>query len=311
MERLEQNDLADAAATWGRSGAGGLRCVFSSSSVTRIGTGVTARRQTLKTYWYVEQKGPDAYDVFKLGPEFVPQARERVVTQEELVSGFSPEVELYHQKVEPAMRRLQRIIAKAERHRSRGESYSAELEYRNALKIDNENVRATFGLGLVYLARSDKANSETVFRTLLSLDAAFEEEHKHLFNEFGIALRKSGLYTEAVEYYRRAGAISPKDEHLHFNLARAHYELDEYGDCIAALADCLGANPRMDEAVSMLRHLARLAEDTAFCVSIGKPPLLERIGPRGPRLLELLKKAAGSGRKREEHIQALRALLAE
>jgi tetratricopeptide (TPR) repeat protein len=311
MESLGQHDLADAAATLGRSGNGGLRCVFSSSSVTRIGTGVTARRQALKTYWYVEQKGPDAYDVFKLGPEFVPQARERVVTQEELVAGFSPEVELFHQKVEPAMRRLQKIIAKAERHRSRGESYSAELEYRNALKVDNENVRATFGLGLVYLARSDRANSETVFRTLLSLDAAFEEEHKHLFNEFGIALRKSGLYTEAVEYYRRAGAISPKDEHLHFNLARAHYELDDYGGCIAALADCLVVNPRMDEAVSMIRHMARLAVDTAFCVSIGKPPLLERIGPRGPHILELLRKVGDSKKNRDEHVRSLKSVMSE
>jgi tetratricopeptide (TPR) repeat protein len=310
MDSLGTNDIRAAASAWGKSGNGGLRCAFSSSSMTRIGTGVTARRQKLKTYWFVEQKGPDAYDLCRLGPEFVPQARERVATLEELVSGFSPEVELFHQKVEPAMRRLQRILAKAERHRSRGESYSAELEYRNALKIDNENVRATFGLGLVYLARSDRDHSESVFRTLLRMDAAFEEEHKHLFNEFGIALRKSGLFTQAVEYYRRAGTISPRDEHLHFNLARAHYELDDYGGCIAALAECLGVNPRMTEAVSMLRHLARLAEDIPFGKSIEKPPLLERIGTRGPRILELLKKA-GDSKDRDGHVRALKALLAE
>jgi tetratricopeptide (TPR) repeat protein len=286
-----------------------LKCVFSSESVTRIGTGVTARKQSTKSFWYVEQKDSDRFDISRISPEFMPLAREKILTREELLAEYTPEVELYHQKVEPAIRAVQKIVARADRHRGRGESFSAEMEYHNALKLDSENVRATFGLGLIYLERDEQNKSESVFRTLLRMEAAFEEEHKHLFNEFGISLRKNGLFNEAVEYYRRAKTICPTDEHLEFNLARAYYELDEYAGCLHALVDCLLIDARMAEAESMARHLLRLSENESLRTAQSKPDVLERLGPRGTEILSQLKRTLASGKERKAQMLQLRDLL--
>ena len=58
------------------------------------------------------------------------------------------------------------------------------------------------------------------FARLVSMDAPFAPEHKHMFNDFGINLRKSKMIPQAIEYYSKAIALSPEDEHLRYNLAR-------------------------------------------------------------------------------------------
>ena len=282
-----------------------LKCAFSTEVVIRLGTGVTSRKQVTQRYWFVEQKGPDRFDVSGISPEFVPQKREKSITRDELLAEFTPEVELYHQKVEPAMRALQRVVARADRHRARGESFSAEMEYRNALKIDSENVRATFGLGLIYLERGDRTKAGIIFKTLLRLEAAFEEDHKHLFNEFGISLRKSGLFKEAVEYYQRAKTISPTDEHLEFNLARAYYELGDYAGCLRSLIGCLLLDPGMMEAVSMAHHLIRLHAEEPLPGERSAKGIREVLGASGGEVIEQLKTILCSVKERRGPLQAL------
>jgi hypothetical protein len=58
----------------------------------------------------------------------------------------------------------------------------------------------------------------------VGLEAAFAPEHKHLFNEFGISLRKSRMVDQSIEYSTRALALTSTDENLHYNVARAYFE---------------------------------------------------------------------------------------
>jgi Uncharacterized stress-induced protein len=134
---------------------------------------------------------------------------------DELIAKFSPEPEFYLNSVFPKMQELQRDIEHGDAHRENGETFAAEYEYSRALKVDEENVRANFGIGLTYLERGDNAKAEDIFHRLVKLDATFEPEHKHLFNEFGINLRKSKMLTESLEYYQRALELSPSDENLY------------------------------------------------------------------------------------------------
>ena len=117
---------------------------------------------------------------------------------DELIAKFSPEPEFYLNSVFPKMQELQRDIEHGDAHRENGETFAAEYEYSRALKVDEENVRANFGIGLTYLERGDNAKAEDIFHRLVKLDATFEPEHKHLFNEFGINLRKSKMLTESM-----------------------------------------------------------------------------------------------------------------
>ena len=71
-----------------------------------------------------------------------------------------------------------------------------EREQSRALLEHMGNVRANFGIGLCYIDRGEREKATEVFERLVKLDAAFEDEHKHLFNEFGISLRKAGMASE-------------------------------------------------------------------------------------------------------------------
>ncbi|WP_285905348.1 tetratricopeptide repeat protein [Pseudodesulfovibrio pelocollis] len=262
-----------------------LRCVFSTVTEIKVGTGTTAKKQRSKLLWYVNQHGADEFGVRKINPQFVPVGEEKIIGQEELLADYTPEVEIHNAHVEPAMRALIRTIAKADRHRENGEPLSAEMEYAKALDVDETNVRAIFGLGLVYLGRSDRRNSRAVFEQLLEMQAAFSEEHKHLFNEFGILLRKAGLFDEAVQYYSRAVELTEADENLHYNLARAFYEKNDWEHSIEFSARALSLKPDHGHALNLCRVAVALAGSDTLRDRYGKPPVPGSVARRAAGLV--------------------------
>ena len=131
----------------------------------------------------------------------------------------------------------------------------AEQEYLKIKRIDEDNIRANFGLGLLYLSM-DKAEKATyIFDRLVRLEEAFEPQHKHLFNEFGINLRKKGLFDEALKYYFRARELSPDDDHLLLNIARVYCEQNRLPEAEAAAREALALNPDLAEAQRLLEYI--------------------------------------------------------
>lgn len=254
-----------------------LRCVFSTISVIKIGSGTTARKQRNKLLWHVEQQGADEFGVRKINPQFVPVGESVVIDRDTLLADYTPEVEIHNTRVEPAMIELRKTIAKGEKYRKQGKSLSAEMEYSKALDVDEVNVRAIFGLGLVYLDRGDKEKSCVVFEQLVDMDMAFDLKHKHLFNEFGINLRKNQLYDEAVEYYGKAVELTSDDENLYYNLARAFYEKDDWNNCFEFLSRALDINIDMSHALDMCRFMVALSRDEKLCVKYGKPVVPDNV----------------------------------
>ncbi|ADU63829.1 MAG: tetratricopeptide repeat protein [Pseudodesulfovibrio sp.] len=260
-----------------------LKCVFSTVSEIKVGTGTTAKKQRSKLLWYVQQCGFDQFGVRKINPQFVPVGDERIIDQEALLTSYTPEVEIHNTRVEPAMIALKKTIVKGDKHREKGEPLSAEMEYAKALDVDETNVRAIFGLGLVYLGRSDKKNSRTVFEQLLGLHAAFSEEHKHLFNEFGIQLRKSGLFDEAVQYYSRAVELTEADENLYYNLARAFYEKNDWEHSVEFAARSLSIKPDHDHSLNLCKVAVALAGNDDLRARYGKPPVPDAVARKAGR----------------------------
>jgi len=232
-----------------------IKGVFSTQTLMKIGTGTTQRKTIQKSYWFAEELDDGTISIQPLNVNYVPSGPKKQISKDEFLDKFSPEPEFYVQTVYPKMRELTKTIARAERHRQKGETYSAEFEFKNALKIDEENIRANFGLGLTYLDRGEKEKAKDVFERLVKLDAAFEEEHKHLFNEFGIKLRKQGMYDEAVQYYGRALELTKDDEHLHYNIARAYFGLNRIDKVIEHLQEALKLNPEFEEAKKFMEYL--------------------------------------------------------
>jgi len=238
-----------------------LSGVFSQKKTVKIGTGTTARKSEVVSYYFVEEREDGVMLVQALTASDVPFGPKSEITREELLGGYLPEPQKTlahaHAAQTPQEMEVQKAVARGDKFRKRGETFTAEYEYSKALGLDERNVRANFGIGLCYITRGETEKAKEVFERVVKIDAVFEDEHKHLFNEFGISLRKSGMHGEAMEYYRRALDLSGEDENLHYNMARAAYDKGDMGLALVYLKSCLALNPKHEEATQFVDFLRR------------------------------------------------------
>ncbi|NDY55280.1 tetratricopeptide repeat protein [Desulfovibrio sulfodismutans] len=248
----------NAAATPSRPAPDAIKGVFSTQTKGIIGFGSTKRKVKQHIYAFVEEEADGSLCVRELNKHFVPVGKSRWITKDVLLKDFLPEPDVYLNKVLPAMRQVEESVEKADDHRANGELISAEFEYKNALRLDEEHIRGTFGLGLTYLARGETDNADIVFRRVVTLDGAFDEEHKHLFNEFGIRLRKNGMHAQALKFYNRAAKLLKReDEHLLYNIARTFFEKGQGRQAKRLLEKALANNPAFEQARDFLAVLER------------------------------------------------------
>lgn len=232
-------------------------CAFSTRSAIKIGTGTTTQKKFTRILWIATRISDDIFRVQKINGKMVPTGETQEIPADDFFRDFHPEVDLYNRRVLPTMRKLTKSLAKGDRHRKNGEPYSAELEYNIALEMDEKCVRALFGMGIVYLMRDETDKARNVFSELVDIKAAFQPEHKHLFNEFGIQMRKKGMYEEALSYFQRSLEFDPEDENLYFNLARTCYDKGDLENCLTHLGASLDRNASSDAALHFATHLLK------------------------------------------------------
>lgn len=228
---------------------------FSSQIDSVVGFGATKRKIKQTITVYAEEQGNGTFRVSLLNKNYIPSGKTQIITREDLLRDYLPEPDLYLNKVAPMLREVARTVDTADAHRDQGALMSAEFEYKNALRLDEEHIRATFGLGLTYLDRGELDSAHLVFRRILTLDAAFGPEHKHLFNEFGIKMRKHGMYPQAVRYYFRAFRLTRDDEHLLYNIARTYYERGKLRLAAKFLDMALARDAHFREGLALARAI--------------------------------------------------------
>ncbi len=273
-----------------------LRGVFSSQELRKVGTGTTTRKTVNKVFWFVDEDAGGKIFLQSINTNFVPTGSKRELTREELLEKYSPEPEFYIQTVYPRMRELDETVNRADQMREKGETFSAEFEYGNALAVDVENVRANFGIGLTYLSRGEVDKADNIFGRLVNLEAAFQEEHKHLFNEFGINLRKNKMLKQSLEYYQRALTLTKADENLFINIARVELELKQFADCLAHLEKALLIDPNNETALKFLAWLeAKALVDAEQVAAVRAKVLAAKNGAdQAPEIMADLNFAEGS-----------------
>lgn len=74
---------------------------------------------------------------------------------------------------------------------------------------------------------------------------ALGQDDLWMFNERGILLRRQGLWSQAVDNYRRALAVAPGDAGLHYNLGVALAEGKRYEDALDAFGKALALDPNL------------------------------------------------------------------
>lgn len=227
--------------------------VFSTQSkIPKRMDGVRVRAYSHKIYWYAEYDANGGLSIQPLNAEMLPSGVKLPISLVELAGGYDPEPAVYERKVLPKMRQFDGILEKADEYREENKNARAACEYRRALAMDEENIRANFGAGLTYLAQGETGKAGEIFRRLLGLQGTFEERHKHMFNEFGISMRKNKMFQEAVEYYGRALELTKDDENLHINIARPLCEQKKFAACTQHLIQALRLAPGNKTAVDFL-----------------------------------------------------------
>ncbi len=234
-----------------------IKGVFSTKNVSKVGTGTTQRKTIQKNYWMARELDDGQIELQILNKNYVPSGPKSFISKDELLESYSPEPEFYTHTVYPKIREVQKKVARGDRHRKQGEPFSAEFEYSNALKVDEENIRANFGIGLSYLDRGEKDKADDIFQRLVKLDAAFETEHKHLFNDFGISLRKNEMLDQCLEYYNRALELTQEDEHLYYNIARVYMEKGDIKNTVSHLNKALDLNPDFELGQKFMKYLKK------------------------------------------------------
>ena len=231
--------------------------VYLKTKMTTIGTGATQKRVQTKIFCRATEIGNGQVKVCYLRFDGGPSGILEVLERDTFLKGFVHYSKELRKQANPENRAIEKHIAMAEHHCQKREYFAAEYEYDNALRLDEENVRATFGKGLALMERGSHGKAREVFGNLARIKALFLEENKHLFNEFGIRLRKLGMYDEAVKHYQKAITICPDDEHLYFNSGRALFEKRKIKEAKRWVRMALRANPDFQEAQDFLRRIER------------------------------------------------------
>ncbi|WP_031482918.1 tetratricopeptide repeat protein [Maridesulfovibrio frigidus] len=247
-----------------------------------------------KTYWLVRATADEMFELQEINANHVPSGDVKIISLAEFASSYSLELDYWNDKVRKGMDNLNGALQRGESHREQGELYSAEMEYEGALEVDEDNVRATFGLGLTYLEKGDVEKAQEVFSKVLQLKTAFKPEHKHMFNDFGILMRKNGMYREALQYYNRGIDLDSEDENLFFNIARSHFEAGQWEDCVRYLTMCLEKNRGIEEARKFCSYIIeKSVTDDDMLREFGSPEVGTKLRSDILSLLRKMQVAAG------------------
>lgn len=117
--------------------------------------------------------------------------------------------------------------------------------------------KTEFATALSLLKEGNSRKAVRALKELAAKDAPYEERHKHMFTDFGIVLRKSRLFDVAVEYHKRALALSPDDDHICHNIARCYYENGDAGRAMTYLKKSLDMNPALTESIRFIAYIRR------------------------------------------------------
>ncbi len=221
----------------------------------KLGCGSTAKSIVVDNYYQVVEVDKDSVEIRLLDFSDQPVGKGDVIPKRELEE-YIPCPDYFKNKKKPKEQLLEKHIQSGDRHFAKREFFSAEFEYDQALSLDQNHLRANLGKGKALFARGDKEGARKVFAKLSNLDTLYDKENKHVFNEFGIELRKKKMFQEAIANYLKAISIDPKDEILYYNLGRAYYEDGEYEKAIEQLNQALTIKLDFREAhefLSMIR----------------------------------------------------------
>ena len=201
-----------------------------------------------KRYWFVWQRGDGTYWVQALGAAFQPQGEPLAID----INTF--EVSFFAENT---------ILARPERCPVFSEDADApaepdEADQAGAVAAIERELRARFAALLLRLRRDeDRPDVLRELEELAQSEEGIVPEHKYMFTDFGIDLRKGKLPESALAHARRVLVLAPDDVHAHFNIARVYYSLDRLAEAEQHLLTALAFLPSFEYARAFLEFIVK------------------------------------------------------
>jgi tetratricopeptide (TPR) repeat protein len=230
------------------------RKIYLRQEPIRVGVGSTAKPLVVENYYEVMDVDEKTVAVVMIDLADRPFGQPETMARDKL-TGFIYCPDYFQKKKDPKTAKAEKHVQIADRHLEKGEYYSAEFEYDQALTLNKDHLKANLGKGKTLFSMGRKEEARSIFNRLSTIKELFSKENKHIFNDFGIELRKTALYDDAISTYEKAVSIDPEDEILYYNLARVYYELKRTDEARAKLGRALEIKPEFNEAKAFLSLL--------------------------------------------------------
>jgi len=147
----------------------------------------------------------------------------------------------------------------------------AIVAFQKAVKMNDLFAEAYQGLSEAYRGRGDLEQCQFFLKKAAEIYAEFDRMEKvkeifidilkfdnaapNPFNTLGVRLRKSGDYQGAIKAYQQALELTPSDENIYFNMAKAFIFMDDDKSALERVAMALRINGDFPEALMVYKKL--------------------------------------------------------
>ncbi len=203
----------------------------------------TATRSGAKPNFFIWQLPDGSYAAQELDASFSQRGPARRIPAAGLEKAFKFEPSILAAPVTtPDFRQL--AVPAPKKEQPAGETLAGLERARKAKQLEM-NLRDSFDKALRAIGRPrDRKGALAALERIARTRDGIEPQHKFMFRDFGVALRKKKLNELALECARRAVALSPQDDHARFNLARILDIVGNYDEAQAQLGAARKLDPR-------------------------------------------------------------------
>ncbi|MEN6331920.1 MAG: tetratricopeptide repeat protein [Smithella sp.] len=146
----------------------------------------------------------------------------------------------------------QEITQKVEKDEEAAEAQRLEMVKTEEKKKEEINSKIQEAIALI-----DEADMSQALQ-IIQDDEEIKNGIVHYYNMLGIRNREAKNYEEAIKNYSKALLISPEDENLFYNTARAYLEQSKLNKAEAFLENALKLNPEFKEAKELFEYLQKV-----------------------------------------------------
>jgi tetratricopeptide (TPR) repeat protein len=115
--------------------------------------------------------------------------------------------------------------------------------FREVLRRDPRNIKAQDNLGLSLEAKNEVDAALVAYREAIKLDETLPLHDEQPYLNLGALLAKSGRTEEAIPLLVRAAALAPNSGKIHYQLARAYFDKNNFEDALRESTKAVSLDP--------------------------------------------------------------------